>query len=123
AVSRTGTLAYLPGAGGSAGERSLVWVDRTGREQPVSAPPRIYQMARLSPDGTRAALDIRDQDNDIWIWAFGPQTLTRLTFAPGNDMFPVWTRDSERVIFTTAPNKEGRQDLAWRAADGSTPVE
>ena len=123
AVSRTGTLAYLPGGGGFAGERSLVWVDRTGREQPVSAPPRTYQMARLSPDGTRAALDIRDQDNDIWIWAFGPQTLTRLTSAPGNDMFPVWTRDSERVIFTTAPNKEGRRDLAWRAADGSTPVE
>jgi len=103
--------------------RSLVWIDRTGHEEAVPAPPRNYQIARVSPDGTRVALDIRGQDNDMWTWAFGPQTLTRLTSAPGTDMFPVWTRDGQRVIFLAAPDKSGRRDLAWRAADGSTPSE
>ena len=123
AASKTGTLVYLAGAGAAADQRSLVWVDRMGREEPVSAPARTYQIARLSPDGTRAALDIRDQDNDVWILAFGPSTMTRLTTAPGNDMFPVWTVDGQRVIYTTAADKVGRRDLAWRAADASTPAE
>jgi hypothetical protein len=48
-----------------------------------SAPPRAYLLPRLSPDGTRVALDIRDQENDIWIWDLARQTLTRLTDAPG----------------------------------------
>jgi hypothetical protein len=45
-----------------------MWVDRKGHEDPISAaPPRAYLYPRLSPDGTRVALDIRDQENDIWI--------------------------------------------------------
>ncbi len=123
AVSRSGTLVYVPGAASIADERTLVWVDRQGREDPVPAPLRTYQMARLSPDGTRAALDVRDQDSDIWIWAFAPRTLTRLTSVPGNDMFPVWTRDGRRVIFQGAPDSEGKRTLAWRTADASTAAE
>lgn len=76
-VSRTGTLLYTPG--GVAGANALVWVNRQGREEPIKAPARAYIWPRLSPDGTRIALDIRDQENDIWIWDLGRQTLTRLT--------------------------------------------
>ena len=57
AVSRTGTLVYVPGAASIADQRMLVWVDRQGREEPVPGPSRTYQMVRLAPDGTRAALD------------------------------------------------------------------
>jgi hypothetical protein len=48
--------------------RRLVWVDRSGTEEAVLAPPRAYFYPRLSPDGTRVALDIRDQETDIWTW-------------------------------------------------------
>jgi serine/threonine-protein kinase len=113
----------VPGAASLADERMLVWVDRQGREEPVPAPLRTYQMGRLSPDGSRVALDVRDEDNDIWIWAFAPKTLTRLTSAPGNDMFPVWTSDSQRVIFRAAPDKGRRQRLAWRTADATAAAE
>jgi serine/threonine-protein kinase len=123
AVSRNGTLVYVPGASSLADERMLVWVDRQGREESVPAPLRTYQMARLSPDGTRVAIDVRDEDNDIWIWAFAPRTLTRLTSAPGNDMFPVWTSDSRRVIFSAAPDRKGQRALEWRLADASTNAE
>ena len=54
-----------------------------GREEPIEVPPRAYTYARLSPDGTRVALDIRDQQNDIWIWDLARETLQRLTFDPG----------------------------------------
>lgn len=57
AVSRTGTLVYVPGGAGSAqgAQRSLVWVNRQGREEPIKAPPRAYIYPRISPDGTRVA--------------------------------------------------------------------
>jgi Tol biopolymer transport system component len=123
AVSRTGTLVYVPGAASIADERMLVWVDRQGREEPVPAPLRTYQMARLSPDGTRVALDLRDEDNDIWIWAFASGNMTRLTSMAGNDMFPVWTSDSRRVIFSAAPESGGQRALAWRIADATAAAE
>ncbi len=76
-VSRTGTLIYGPAsATGFSAARVLVWVDRAGQEEPVSVPPRAYFALRLSPDGSRVALDIRDQDNDIWILHTTSNTLT-----------------------------------------------
>jgi serine/threonine-protein kinase len=69
-VSRNGTLVYAPASSSTGGLRSLVWVDRQGREEPIGAPARPYSTVRLSPDGTRLAADIRDQENDIWIWDF-----------------------------------------------------
>lgn len=54
AVSRHGTLVYMPSRPGmQETPRSLVWVDRKGREEPTKAPPRAYNNPRLSPDGTR----------------------------------------------------------------------
>jgi len=100
-VSWTGALVYVPG-GTTAAARSLMWVTRDGREEPVAAaPPRPYAFARLSPDGTRVALDIRDQQLDLWIWDLARQTLTRLTDAPAPDTNPVWTPDSRRVLFAS----------------------
>ena len=125
ALSRGGTLVYVPGGGatGAGGaQRSLVWVTRQGREEVIKAPPRAYTFPRISPDGTRVALDIRDQENDIWIWDTGRQTLTRLTFDPGNDQFPVWTPDGRRVIFSSVRGG-GVPNVYWQAADGTGTVE
>jgi serine/threonine-protein kinase len=107
AITRNGTLVYVPGGVRAAERRSLVWVDRDGREEPLAAPPRAYLMARLAPDGTRVALDIRDQDNDIWTWDLAHGTLMKVTNRPGIDMFPVWAADSRRLFFAsvdTVPN-------------------
>ena len=125
AVSRGGTLVYVPGGLGTqtVTPRSLVWVNRQGREEPIKAPPRAYAVARLSPDGTRVALDIRDQQNDIWVWDLGRQTLTRLTFDAANDFSPVWTPDGRRVIWTSTRATGFNPNLYWQAADGTGVVE
>jgi serine/threonine-protein kinase len=81
-IARDGTLVYLPGAAGPA-ERTLVWVDRQGREESLKVPERAYAYARLSLDGARIALDARQDQNDIWIWDLSRETMTRLTFDPG----------------------------------------
>jgi Protein kinase domain/WD40-like Beta Propeller Repeat len=119
-VARNGTLVYLPG-GIAATARTLVWLDRQGREQAIKAPPRAYAYPRLSPDEARIALDIRDQESDIWVWDLARETLTRLTFDPAPDRFPVWTPDSKRIIF--ASDRAGAANLYWQAADNTGMVE
>jgi serine/threonine-protein kinase len=123
AVSRPGTLVYMTGgAGGETALRSLVWVDRNGHEEPIKAPPRTYGPLRVSPDGKRLAVAIRDQGNsDIWIWELAGKTLRRLTFAPGMDGLPVWTPDGRRIIFMS--DRSGVLNLYSQAADGTGTIE
>jgi serine/threonine-protein kinase len=121
-VAGDGTLAYVSGGGGVAGaSRTLVWVDRQGRETPIPAPPRAYTYPRLSPDGTRVAVHAADQEIDLWVWDLGRTTLTRATFDPGVDFYPVWTPDGRRVIFSS--DRAGVRNLFWQAADGTGAVE
>jgi serine/threonine-protein kinase len=119
-VAANGTLTYLSRSElGDA--RTLVWVDRDGREEPLKVPPRAYASARLSPDGTRIALDVRDEQNDIWIWDLPRQTMTRLTFDPGADNLPTWTPDGRRIAFQSS--RDGVPRVYWQAADGTGAAE
>ena len=120
-IARTGALVYLPGEGTGGAIRTLVWVDRQGHEEALAAPPRAYVYLRLSPDGTRVALDTRDEENDLWIWDLRRETLTPLTFAAEEDSYPVWTPDGQRVVFGSW--RDGIPNLYWRAADGTSAVE
>ena len=122
AVSLGGTLVYMPGTGiGAGAPRTLVWANRQGREEPLNVPPRAYAYPQISPDGARVALDVRDQNNDIWVWEFARQTLTPLTFDPAPDISPVWSPDGRRIVFSSGRN--GQSNLFWQAADGTGPTD
>ena len=123
-VSRLGHLLYVPGSviTSSSQPRSLVWVNRAGVETPIAAEVRSYAVARISPDGTRLALDVRDQSNDIWIWDLNRQTLTPLNRDPAQDLSPTWTPDSKRVVWTSTRGG-GNPNLFWQAADGTGTAE
>ncbi len=54
----------------------------------MPAPPRNYAYPRLSPDGTRLALYIPDQEIDIWLWDLARATLTRADLRPGGRRLP-----------------------------------
>jgi serine/threonine-protein kinase len=120
AISRSGTLIYLPDTTASIGrgpERSLVWVDRQGKEEPITAAPNNYQSPRISPDATKVALAIEDgEKNDIWIWDVVRENMTRLTFNESSGM-PLWTLDGKRIAFISGwGDKVG---VYWKAADGT----
>jgi serine/threonine-protein kinase len=120
-VAGDGTLAYVSGGGVAGLSAPLVWVDRQGRETPIPAPPHIYVYPRLSPDGTRVAVNAGGQENDIWLWDLGRTTLTRVTFDPGLDSYPVWTPDGRRMIFSS--ERAGVRNMFRQAADGAGAVE
>ena len=115
-VGLDGTLAYVPASAVTAPARTLVSVDRNGHEEPIEAKARGYTYPRLSPDGTRVALDIRDQENDIWVWDFAGKNLTRVTRDPGFDRAPVWAND--RDVIYSSQERGGPATLS-----GSRPME
>jgi serine/threonine-protein kinase len=120
-VAANGTLAYVAGGVATEVQRSLVWVDRTGREEPLLAPQRTYVYPRISPDGTRIAISARDQLQDIWVWDIAHATLTRATFDADVNQYPVWTRDGRRLLFGTGI--QGAGEVFWQAADGTGSAE
>ena len=114
-VSDTGMLAYVVGSAATAMKRTLVWVDRNGKEEPLGAESRAYQNPRISPDGTRVALQVENGGKpDIWIWDVVNKIMTRVTFNE-NSMFPLWTRDGQRIAFTSGDKRA----VYWRAANGT----
>ncbi len=118
-VSASGTLAYIPGMGTSASGRTLVWVDREGKEEPLGAPPSNCAYPKISPDGTRVALTISTEGNqDIWIWDLIRKTMTRLTFDKAAELQSIWTPDSKRIVFASS-REGGVYSLYWKAADGT----
>ena len=117
-VARDGTLVYVDVTAGSqsARARTLVWVDRTGKEERIAAPTRSYEAPRISPDGKQLALAITDQEGDIWVWDLvRGGDLRQLTFDPGVDTFPVWTPDSHRIVFSSQSG--GALNLWWKAVN------
>jgi eukaryotic-like serine/threonine-protein kinase len=115
ALSDTGTLVYLAPSGEPI--HTLWWVDRQGREEQLAIPPGRYRYARISPDGTRVALDVGGLSRDIWIWNLERAGLTRITRGPTEDMLPEWSRDGTRVFF--ASDRAGTFDVYSQAADGA----
>jgi serine/threonine-protein kinase len=120
-LAQNGALAYITGSGIGGNDRTLVWVDRQGHEELTGAPQRAFAYPRISPDGNRVALDIRDQENDTWIWDFTRRTLLRLTFDPGINRGVAWSPDGKRVAFSA--QRDGSENLYWQNADGTGTAE
>jgi serine/threonine protein kinase/Tol biopolymer transport system component len=119
--SDSGTLVYIPSASGVAlnDQRSLVWVDRNGKEEPIGAPLNLYRFPSISPDGTKVAITVipgGGENNDVWVWDLARKTLTRLTFEGRNNLSPVWTPDGKRIAFSRIGTASG---IYWKAADGT----
>jgi len=124
AISGSGTMAYIPETGSATSTGlTLVWVNRDGKEAQISAPGNAYAFPSVSPDGTRAALTANIGGNqDIWIWDFAREILTRITFDEGEDNFPVWTPDGRRIVYRSSANGMN-YDIKRKAADGSGQAE
>jgi serine/threonine protein kinase/Tol biopolymer transport system component len=122
AISESGTLAYIPGTSAGSTKRTLVWVDRNGKEEPLGDEPTDYYAPTISPDGTQVALCINvDGNPDIYIYDLVRKTPTRLTFDPAGDYLPIWTPDGKRIVFDS--ERAGRDSIFWKAADGSGKAE
>ena len=120
-IADDGTLVFIPGGSGIGG-RVLQFIGTDGRADQVPVSPRGYTAVKLSPDGTRIAVQIEMPDGaDVWVVEVARGTLTRLTSEAGFDGNPIWTPDGRHVVF--ASERDGRWALSRRSADGTGPIE
>jgi Tol biopolymer transport system component len=109
-VSENGLLVYQ---GESASVVSkLLWLDRSGREVGSIAAEGDLANPRISPDGTRIALDVTDHQSgntDVWIYRSSGGVGTRVTSNPAIDGSPIWSPDGGRIVFMSL--RRGHPDL------------
>jgi serine/threonine-protein kinase len=124
ALSETGTLVYR--TGGAGGLRRLVWVGRDGVEQEIDPEwTGLITSPRLSPDGTRLAVDVYPANGnaDIWVMRLDRGLPSRLTFEGRQNIIPAWTPDGRSVTFTSVRATGDRWDIWRKRADGSGAAE
>ena len=125
-----GTLVYVPGDTGD--QRTIVSVDRHGRETPIAAPPKPYSRVRYSPDATHLTLDVRELDSDIWVWDADRELITRLTADRSEERNPIWDTAGRILyasdaggragIFRVPANGTGTPERLTTAADLQVPI-
>ncbi|MGE5360320.1 MAG: protein kinase domain-containing protein [Bacteroidales bacterium] len=96
-VSPAGSIAYRTG---SANATRLTWFDRSGKAVGTIGEPDTSRLMQpmLSPDGRRVVA-FRTVQNNQDLWVFESERMTRWTFDPGRDMFPVWSPDGSGIAF------------------------
>jgi serine/threonine-protein kinase len=116
-VSRTGTLVYRSEE--TRRGNVIEWLDAAGNTQPLLAKSGLYLNPRLSPDGQRLALSLGDLlvNNDIWIYNWQRDTMSRVTFggtSGDGPISPVWSPDGRFIVFGTQAS-----GMFWVRADGA----
>jgi hypothetical protein len=99
-LAQDGTLLYaeplqVPG------ERTLVWVDREGGEEPTNFPPAPYTYIALSPSGSRAVFGLDPGElrvGDLVRESVGQPLVTELAVRP------VWAPDDEHLVWYDMSN-------------------
>ena len=112
-LNARGDVAYF--AYPNAPARFLVLVDRSGNARRLPVPAGAFRHPRLSPDGTRLAMQ---RDSDLWILDLRTSAWTRLT--TNDDITePQWSPDGRRLAHTVFDTVSGYNPPALRNADGS----
>ncbi len=116
--SRTGTLVYRSGKSTGA-TYPVVWLDSSGKTQPLVVTLGEYLTPRFSPDGTRLALAIRSGKGiDIYVYDLGQEFLSHLTLNGQFNSNPVWTPDGKHIVFRSAATSDS-SNIWWIRSDGA----
>ncbi len=111
--SQSGTVLYHKGR--TQGLTTIQWLDGAGKTESVRDEPGLYQMPRVSPDGSRLALSVTEgPDAAVWVYDSRRGTRTRLTAGPGVNTDPVWSPDGRYIVFHAAGG-----GIFWTPADGA----
>jgi len=85
-------------------QNQLVWLDRSGRElDKVVYPANAVPGLALSHDSRRIAVyRLVNGNMDVWAYDTARRAWDRITFDPGDDIWPLWSPDDRRMVFGSA---------------------
>lgn len=111
-----GTLTYVAGA--SATMSRIIWLDRSGKEVAVGPPLGEYFDPRVSPDGKRLALahSVAGAMN-LHLYDIARGVASRFTFSKSREWSPVWSPDSQWIVYTSFENSSG--DIHMKRVTGT----
>ena len=100
-ISRDGVLVYVRRGGSSPVPRQLVAVDRSGRAELLVEELRDYWRPRISPDGSRVAVEVDDgpEEAQLWIVDVKQRTAAQLNTGGLNVYCCAWTPDGRFLIY------------------------
>src|SRR6185503_4464191 len=104
-ASENGVLVFRGSAG--AGVSRLTWLDRAGKEIQSIGEAGPYSAVALSPDQKRIAMEVGAGNSDIWVLETTRSVMTRFTFGPTGEFWPVFSPDGSRIAFTADVNQFG----------------
>jgi serine/threonine-protein kinase len=86
--------------------------------QPLHPEPGQYYQPRFSSDGKHLAFAAATEHGiDVWVQDLDVGAVSRKSFLPGRNWWPVWTPDGKGIFFSSANG--GKPDIYWVRADGS----
>lgn len=117
--------------------RTLVWLDRSGKQLEVKSEAKPFAYPALSPDGRHAAISMLfpGRVGDIWLQDLERGVPTKFTFSFGPAQIPVWSPDGNYIVFQHTPgggtydlyrkpaNSAGMEELLLHAANNATPYD
>ena len=127
-ASETGSLVYLTAPGRNL---QLTWFNRQGEVTGKAAESEGFDIVRLSPDGSKAAV-VKTQvfagQSAIWVIDLAHGTNSRFTFGSSYDLWPLWSPDSSRIawcsfrggkagVYQKAANGAGNEELLYQYGD------
>ena len=120
-ISEQGTLLYQSATGEVGNDRHF-WMDEKGKQISQLSDPSVYGPTRISPDGSRIAMDVIGQVglSPLWIWDLNGGTRTQISASNQFADTPVWSADG-RTIFFDIFGAEVRDELHVVPVDGSQP--
>ena len=95
-LARDGTLVYRHPD--SESNRTLVWVDRQRRQEPVAMAPGFYAGLRLSPDGRQVVVEDVPSRN-LLIHNLERNTTTPFITEERWYLWPVWAGDGRQLVY------------------------
>jgi Tol biopolymer transport system component len=107
-LSQTGTFLYRGGGVGAYG-LTMAWLSGAGKVLPLLTKPGPYGRPKVSPDGSRLALD---NAGDVWTYDWQRDIMTRLTSDGGTGA--LWSPDNRFVLYS------GASGIGYMRADGGT---
>jgi serine/threonine-protein kinase len=102
--------------------RDLVIVDLKGVARPFTDERRDYWRPRISPDGTRVAVEVFDgKATHIWVVSIETGLATQVTYSGAENVFHVWSRDGKSIIFRAT--LDGTRGIYRKPVDGTGDAE